>query len=77
MDGVPYVAIGNEELVGKPTCKKGDMLPCSECGGKHPLQYVKEIMPDGSKRETSTLGFIKCGDKSFLRSVAGKLMFPR
>ena len=56
-------SISNEELSKLPDAKKGMMIRCRECGGEHPLRSDDDF-----------LMYIKCGDKTFLRAINGKLL---
>ena len=68
---MPFLAVGNEEIENNPTVKKGDMIDCKKCGGKHPLKYGKDAK---TGKENSLLGFINCGKKSYLVSIDNKLL---
>lgn len=67
MSDIPFVAVGNDELGG--TVKKGDRV-VNDKGLEGFVEYGK----DGTTgEESSVLGFVTCGDASYLVSIAGKL----
>ena len=67
---IPYFAIGNNELEKlKPV---GETAKCPKCKKRHKVEYGKKKMPDGHYEETKMLGFVKCGEDSYLVSVNGK-----
>lgn len=63
-------AIGNDEL--KHASKIGDFILCEMCGERHKIQYGKEIMRDGTRKESKLLAFYKCGDEVYLAGFNGK-----
>jgi hypothetical protein len=63
-------AIGNDELDKAEAL--GDSILCDRCGKEHPIEYAKEVMPDGTKRESKRLAFYTCGDDSYLAGINGK-----
>ena len=65
MEGVPFFAIGNEELAQKKLA--GTHATCPNCGKKHKIEYGTD--EDGKE---SILGFVDCGKKSYSVAVAGK-----
>jgi len=72
---LPYAAIGNNEL-GPPA---GETIECLFCKQQHPIEYgtSRRLMDNGEWSEPepcTTLGFYKCGDKSYLASVDGRLL---
>jgi hypothetical protein len=69
--GVPYVAVGNDEL-GAPL-KKGDLVDC-KCGGKHPLELGVNT---DTKKESDAIMFYKCGDQLFVGGLMGRAMPKR
>ncbi len=52
VDGVPYMAVGNEELKDAPPLKPGDKIMCRKCQEAH---VVKDSKPGG-------LFWTKCND---------------
>ena len=68
-DSTPFVAIGNNEL--------GDAVPddagilCMRCGGAHKIEYGK----NEAGEETRILGFVRCGEKAYVVTVDGWLVF--
>jgi hypothetical protein len=68
--GIPFLAIGNDELKDRPTVKKGDLFDCPHCAEKHPL----ECGADEHGNESDLALFYKCGDKSYLAALYGKLL---
>ncbi len=70
---VPYMAIGNEELEGRPTAALADEgrdVTC-RCGGSHPLQFGTS---NGAKSDI--MGFITCPKNGamYLVSVGQRLL---
>jgi len=70
-DKIPFVAIGNEEIRDNPSV--GEFATCPSCAKKHKVEY-------GTNTETGevskTIGFVKCGENSYMISLAGKLLTP-
>ena len=66
MEGVPFFAIGNEELTQKKLA--GTHATCPKCGKKHKIKYGTG--KDG--KESATLGFVDCKGKSYLVVINGK-----
>ena len=66
MEGVPFFAIGNEELAQKKLA--GTHATCPKCGKKHKIEYGTG--KDG--KESTTLGFVDCEGKSYLVVINGK-----
>ena len=64
---IPFVAYGNDELVEKPDA--GDFADCPNCKKQHKIKFGTT---DG--KENKFLGYISCGKKSYLASLAGKLL---
>lgn len=69
-DEIPFIAIGNGELDAKP--KAGKTTPCRTCKKKHKIIFGKDSK---TGLVSKLLGFYKCGDKTFLASIDGKLMY--
>lgn len=67
------VAIGNKELAELPYSIREEAT-CPKCWKQHKIQYGEEIMPDGSKIQSTTLGYVKCNGKSYLVSIQNKLL---
>jgi len=63
-----FVAIGNDEL--------GDRVPddakiqCVRCGNTHQIEYGTK---DG--KESRFLGFVRCGDSTYVVTIDGRLAF--
>lgn len=72
---IPYVAFGNDELDNAPPVT--ETVKCEICGEQHPVEYGDKILPDGTKEPSKVLGFYKCGGKTYLASVAGKLVITQ
>lgn len=72
MKNMPFIAIGNEELDNAPLL--GDTIVCPQCGKTHNIQYGKKVLKDGTRVESNMLAFYKCGDKSFLAGIEGKVL---
>ena len=66
MEGVPFFAIGNEELAQKKLA--GTHATCPKCGKKHKIEYTAD--EDGT--ESTSLGFVDCKGKSYLVVINGK-----
>lgn len=66
-----FLAVGNEELEGQPEIKKGDMFDCPHCPDKHVLECGTD--PKNGKESTMLL-FYRCGDKTYLAGLNGKLI---
>jgi hypothetical protein len=69
---LPFIAIGNDEL-GEPV---GETATCPHCSEAHVVKYGETVNPDGTKTPSRLLGFVKCGEDSYLVAVAGQLMPP-
>jgi hypothetical protein len=67
---IPYFAIGNNELATKKPI--GKTVKCPHCGKRHTVNYGEKVNPDGTKTPSKTLGFVNCGKRSYLVSIAGK-----
>ena len=63
----PYVAFGKDELIGRPTLKKNQLVRCPHCGKRHRLTCGKGR--DGN--ETDILLFYKCGESLYLAPIDG------
>ncbi len=77
INGIPYIAIGNNELANKK--KAGKFAICPNCKKKKKIEYgkSKKLLPNGkyTKLKTSKmLGFVNCGDKSYMVTLSGKLI---
>jgi hypothetical protein len=76
MKKIPYFAIGNNELKEKKPI--GKTVVCKNCGKRHKVEYgtskkYDPITKQWSKPKPSKeMGFVTCGKKSFLVSIAGK-----
>lgn len=72
VDGVPFIAVGNNELVGRPKVRKGDKVKCPDCSQFHPIEYGKN---KETGEEMDTIGFIHCKEsgKSYMASLGGVL----
>lgn len=66
MTGTPFVGFSNETLDRQPKVCKGDVVECPHCGGEHALSACDS----GSE----ILLFYKCGDRSYLAAVGGRLI---
>lgn len=60
----PYVGFSNKTLGRQPRAKPGDMVACG-CGESHALS--------GGDDGSTVVLFYRCGDKSFLGAVGGRL----
>ena len=71
IDGVPYVAIGADEL-GDPA-RVGDVIDCDICGGSHALEALATI--DG--QPTDMLLTYCCGDQTYVAALDGRYIIDR
>ena len=68
----PYVGFSNDTLAAQPVVKRGDMITCTKCRGKHELT--------GSEADDGTVDlllFYKCGDTTFLGAVDSRSVVGR
>lgn len=78
---IPYIAVGNNELEGKPLVFENDMVVCPHCGKKHKVETGTSRKWDdvenkfGPEKKSNALQFFKCGQKSYICGVENKLMF--
>ena len=66
MDGIPFMAVGNNERENQPPV--GMCAQCPNCSKKHVVEYGTD--KDGN--ESKILGFVKCGKALYMVSLAGK-----
>lgn len=71
---IPFVSIGQDELDRSPDVSEDGMVICNNCGKLHKIQYGEEVLADGTKKPSMTLGFVRCDGKSFIAAVNGKLV---
>jgi len=64
------LTIGNDELEKKKNI--GDFILCKTCGKRHIVKYGNEILEDGTKKPSKSIGFYTCQGKEYLASIAGK-----
>jgi hypothetical protein len=62
--------IGSDELKRYP--ELGETVNCPHCGGTHPVRFAREEIDPGIWKETETLAFYNCGERSFLCGLKGK-----
>jgi hypothetical protein len=70
-----FLAIGNDELKDQPEIKKGDMIDCPHCPGKHEVHCGTNAK---TGEEDDLLLFYKC-DKTgnaYLAGIRGKRLPP-
>jgi hypothetical protein len=67
---IPYIGYGNDTLRDLPRVKEGDEVFCDKCGARHPLEAATNT-ETGAK---SDIYFYRCGEKTFLGAVGGKLV---
>jgi hypothetical protein len=68
IDGVPYIAIGNNELGGE----LGDMARCPHCGEMRAVRYGDQVLDDGTRVPSKTLAFVSCGEASYIVGIKGR-----
>jgi hypothetical protein len=68
-----FFAIGNDELINKPTIKEGDMIVCPKCHKQHKI-VLGTNMDTGKK--SNTLQYYKCGKDTYLAGINGKCIIP-
>lgn len=66
---IPYLAIGNNELIGQPNVKEGDWIECPHCGKSHQLQFGRDVK---TGEKSQLIGFYECGDNLYVGAVNGK-----
>ncbi len=68
-DTLPFIAVGPEDFgdAVKETAR------CPHCSALLPVQYAEEVMHDGTKKPSRLLGYVSCGEKSYLVAVDGKV----
>lgn len=72
--GTPYIGFGMDQLDDALDAKEGDEILCPKCGDGHLLTAAYAIGEDGEKKTDGFyLMFYKCGDRSFLGGINGKL----
>ena len=69
---IKMIAIGHDELSKKDAV--GNSINCPNCGDAHEIEYGDEVMPDGTKKPSKLLAFYKCGNKTYLAGIAGKVI---
>lgn len=72
---VPFLAVGNAELVGLPRAVAGDRVNCPKHKRGHELKGSKRVLPDGSREPSDTLLFFTCRRKTYLAAIDGALLF--
>ena len=50
---------------------------CNGCKGWHELIYGETINEDGTRTPSKKLGFVKCGDETYLSTVDGESIFQK
>lgn len=66
MEGIPFMAIGNDEL-GEPMAN-GDVIRCPLCDNYH---FV-ELARDAEGKQTDALMFFSCGADTRICGVSGR-----
>lgn len=78
MENIPYIAVGNGELKNQPEVSKGTIIMHQHENGEweeSEIKYGEKVNDDGTKEESSLLGFYKLKDgTTYMASLAGKLM---
>ena len=70
LDGVPFMAIGNGELKGRPIVNIGDFIVCPKCEKNHKLGAA--TTKDGAISDM--LYFYKCGKNNYLAALKKQLI---
>lgn len=68
---VPYIGFGNDQLENQPNMIEGMDIICPHCGSIH--QVILATKSETGEK-SNMLGGYKCGDKSYLAGVNGKLV---
>ena len=66
------LAVGNNELENNGSVGR-DIL-CDKCGEYHEITYGEKVLDDGTKEPSNMLAFYRCGDKTYLAGIDGKLL---
>jgi hypothetical protein len=69
-----YIAFGNDELDASPPLHSGEAILCPHCGRDH---IVVGGIDTKTERETETLLFYQCGDKTYLAGIDSKNVMRR
>jgi len=77
-DDIPFLAVGNDELAGSPTIKKGDMIEHQHTDGTWEtatIEYGDKVLENGEKVKSSLLAFytLKNGE-TYLAGLGGKML---
>lgn len=68
MAGIPFVAIGNDELAHRPRLRSGQWIACTHCRRRHWLKSGRTT--DG--RLDDRFLFYVCGSASYLAAIDGR-----
>lgn len=73
--GIPFIAVGNDEL----SEMIGSHIKCYRCHKEHPVKYGEKVLPDGSRKPSQDLGFVRCDldNNLYLVSIMGKIWKPQ
>lgn len=55
-------------LTERPLLHEGEHVTCPECGGRHPVTYVK----DGQGRISADVFVFACADQTFVAGLFGR-----
>ena len=69
LNNTPYFAVGNNELAGQP--KVGKTAKCPHCGKYHRVKYGRDAE---TGKPSETLGFVSCGEETYLVAIKGRLL---
>ncbi len=68
---IPYIKFMNDQLKNQPSIKENDEIICPHCGQLHKILFGTDVK---TKKKTNSLGSYRCGKKSYLAVVNGKLI---
>jgi hypothetical protein len=74
MSDIPNFAAISNELSKSPPA--GTHAACPHCGELKLIEYGDKVLPNGEKVPSRILGYVQCGESSYLVAVEGKLLNP-
>ncbi len=66
------LTVGNNVL--EKAARVEGLIECNKCGESHCIEYGEEILADGTLKKSKLLAFYKCGGKSYLAGINGKII---